>query len=134
VLSAYAWQIVISDKNRGLGVGDAREAGVKAYAGRWRIVSMESWNAGYFDMEVAAHLTIGDDLSGEFQFGLVQSRMKGRMSAKSHYRFTWSGFDENDPVSGRGWLQADGELAEGLIEFDLGEKAKLVARRERRTR
>ncbi len=106
----------------------------KAYSGRWRIVSMECWDAHYFDMEVAAHINIEDDLSGEFQFGLVQGQMKGRLSAgpAARYRFTWSGFDENDPVSGRGWLRAHGDRAEGHIEFDLGEKSKLVAQRVKR--
>ncbi len=104
----------------------------KIYPGRWRIVSMECWDADYFDMEVAAHITIEDDLSGEFQFGCVLGQMNGRLSPRTaaYYRFTWSGFDENDPVSGRGWLRADGNCAEGCIEFDLGERSKLVARRD----
>ncbi len=107
-------------------------SGVNAYIGRWRIVSMECWDAAYFDMEVAAHITIREDLLGEFQFGLVQGQMNGHVtgSGGSRYRFTWLGFDENDPVSGRGWLRADGDQAEGQIEFDLGDKSKLVARRQ----
>lgn len=40
--------------------------------GTWRITDMEVWDADYFDMEVAAHVTIHNDLTGEFQFGLVQ--------------------------------------------------------------
>jgi hypothetical protein len=95
---------------------------------------MECWDSDYFDMEVSAHITIEDDLSGEFQFGLVLGQMEGRLSAgtAARYRFKWSGFDENDPVSGRGWLRADGDHAEGCIEFDLGERSKLVARRDNR--
>jgi hypothetical protein len=41
--------------------------------GRWRITSMEMWDADYFDMEVPAYLQIRPNLQGEFQFGLVTS-------------------------------------------------------------
>lgn len=99
------------------------------FVGRWRIVSMECWDADYLDMEVAAHITIKGDLTGEFQFGLVQGQMEGCIRA-ARYRFTWSGFDENDPVSGRGWLRADGRRAEGQIEFNLGDRSKLSAHRQ----
>jgi len=54
--------------------------GVNAYIGRWRIVSMECWDAAYFDMEAAAHIIIREDLLGEFQFGLVQGQMKGHVT------------------------------------------------------
>lgn len=43
----------------------------QAVLGTWRITSMEVWNADYFDMEVAAHVTIRNDLTGEFRFSLV---------------------------------------------------------------
>ena len=44
----------------------------QTFAGTWRITEMEMWDAEYFDMEVPAHITIREDLTGEFQFGLVQ--------------------------------------------------------------
>ncbi len=111
-----------------------KRTNVKAYAGRWRIVSMECWDADYFDMEVAAYVIINEDLSGKFQFGLVQGQMNERVTAgAAYYRFTWSGFDENDAVSGRGWLRVDGDQAEGHIEFDLGDKSKFVAQRDQPT-
>ena len=93
---------------------------------------MECWDADYFDMEVAAHVTIRNDLTGEFQFGLVQGQMEGRMtvSGAARYQFTWLGFDENDSVSGRGWLRAVDDRAEGQIEFDLGDKSNFVAQRQ----
>jgi len=107
------------------GAGNAAEG----FVGRWRIASMECRDADYLDMEVAAYITLKNDLTGEFQFGLVQGQMEGRIGA-ARYRFTWSGFDENDPVSGRGWLRADGQRAEGRIEFYLGETSKLMAYRQ----
>lgn len=51
----------------------------QAFIGHWRITEMESWDADYFDMEVPAHITIGKNLTGEFQFGLVQGNIDGWM-------------------------------------------------------
>jgi hypothetical protein len=98
--------------------------------GNWRITGMEVWDADYFDMEVPAHITIRNDLTGEFQFGLVQAQIEGKtesMNAASRLVFTWSGFDENDPVSGRGWFKATGDQAEGWISIHLGDESGFTA-------
>lgn len=49
--------------------------------GNWRITGMEAWDADYFDMEVPAYLTIREDLTGEFQFGLVQAQLDGKIES-----------------------------------------------------
>ena len=58
-------------------------------------------------MEAPAHITLRDDLAGAFQFGLVQGDIDARVrfaDGVTRVEFSWSGVDENDPVSGRGWL------------------------------
>jgi hypothetical protein len=55
----------------------------KTVVGMWRITGMEVWDADYFDMEVPAHVTIRDDLTGEFQFGLVRGDIDARVSVMS---------------------------------------------------
>lgn len=93
---------------------------------------MESWDADYFDMEVPAHITIRKDLTGEFQFGLVQGQLDGRVEPNgdvTRLEFSWSGFDENDPMTGRGWLQVIGDQAEGRIFIHLGDDSGLKAER-----
>lgn len=105
----------------------------QTFVGTWRITEMEVWDAEYFDMEVPAHFTIRKDLTGEFQFGLVLGNLDGRMetlSERQRFEFSWSGFDENDPVSGRGWLQVDGDRAEGRIYIHLGDDSALKAQRQ----
>lgn len=52
----------------------------KLVVGAWRITGMEVWDADYFDMEAPAHITIRNDLTGGFQFGLVQSDIDARVS------------------------------------------------------
>ena len=51
----------------------------KAVLGAWRITGMEVWDADYFDSEVPAHITLRDDLTGAFQFGLVQGDIDARV-------------------------------------------------------
>ena len=102
------------------------------FVGNWRINEMETWDAGYFDMEVPAYLNIRKDLTGEFQFDLVQAQFDGKFEstdASSRLAFTWSGFDENDPVSGVGWIKAAGDRTEGRICFHLGDESGFTAER-----
>ena len=101
----------------------------KAVLGTWRITCMEAWDADYFDMEVPAHITIRDR-TGTFQFGLVQGELEGRVSLTggvARVAFSWSGFDENDPVSGRGWLDVTGDQAQGRIFIHLGDDSTFTA-------
>jgi len=105
----------------------------KAVIGNWRITGMEVWDADYFDMEVLAHITIRKDLTGEFQFGLVQGDLDGRVGVRNgvvRLDFSWSGFDENDPMTGRGWMQVDGDQAEGRIFIHLGDDSAFTAVRQ----
>jgi hypothetical protein len=105
----------------------------QAFVGHWRITEMEVWDADYFDMEVPAHITIRKDLTGEFQFGLVQGELDGRVETVDgapRFDFSWSGFDENDPMCGRGWLRAEGDQAESRVFIHLGDDSGLKAVRQ----
>lgn len=105
----------------------------KVVVGAWRITRMEVWDADYFDLEVPAHITIRNDLTGDFQFGLVQGGFDARVSLAddvARVEFSWSGFDENDPMSGRGWMQVTGDLAEGRFFIHLGDDSAFTAVRQ----
>ena len=96
----------------------------------WRITSMEMWDADYFDMEVLAHITIREDLLGQFQFGLVQGGLDARVSVSAgvaRVEFSWEGGDENDPASGRGWMEVNGDQAEGRIYLHQGDDSGFTA-------
>ena len=106
----------------------------KTVVGTWRITGMEVWDADYFDMEVPAHVTIRDDLTGEFQFGLVQGDIDARVvdiGGVARVEFSWSGADENDPMSGRGWMDVTGDQAQGRIFIHLGDDSEFTAVRAR---
>ena len=105
----------------------------KLVVGTWRITGMEVWDADYFDMEAPAHITIRKDLTGEFQFGLVQGDINARVGTDdgvARVEFSWSGFDENDPMSGRGWFVVTGDQAEGRIFIHLGDDSGFTAVRQ----
>jgi hypothetical protein len=103
------------------------------FVGEWRITEMEAWDADYLDMEVPAHITIRKHLAGEFQFGLVQGELDGRveiLDGAPRFDFSWEGSDENDPMSGRGWLRIEGDDAAGRIFIHGGDESGLKAVRE----
>ncbi len=102
----------------------------KVVVGDWRITSMEMWDADYFDMEVSAYITIREDLLGEFQFGLVQGGLDARVSVSAgvaRVEFSWEGGDENDPASGRGWMEVKGDQAKGRIFLHQGDDSDFTA-------
>jgi len=102
----------------------------KRVVGTWRITGMEAWDANYFDMDAPAHITVRDDLTGEFQFGLVQGDIDARIGVVdgvARVEFSWSGVDENDPASERGWMTVTGNQAQGRIFIDLGDDSAFDA-------
>lgn len=101
----------------------------KAVLGTWRITGMEVWDADYFDMEAPAHITIPSGLTGELQFGLVQGDLDARLSGVARVEFSWSGADENDPMSTRGWMVVTADQAEGRIFIHLGDDSAFTAAR-----
>jgi hypothetical protein len=108
----------------------ATKAARQAVVGRWRIVEMEAWDADDVDMEIEAHITIRADMTGEFQFGLVQGGLDARLSmtdGTTRVDFSWSGFDESDPISGRGWMHVTGDQAKGRFFIHLGDDSAFTA-------
>jgi hypothetical protein len=96
------------------------------FRGRWRIVWMDGWDQDYVDMQVPAYIAFEKNNLGDFQFGLVQSQTDYRASDK-RVEFTWSGGDENDEVSGRGFAEiAQGELF-GHFYIHLGDDSAFRA-------
>jgi hypothetical protein len=78
----------------------------KAFAGRWRIVEMDVWDNDILDEFEEAHITFKAGSNGEIAF----CALNGKLDV--HYRsrdgsacaeFSWQGFDDNEPASGRGW-------------------------------
>ena len=103
------------------------------FEGRWRIVSMTTWDEDYFNEEVQAFVEFEKNGTGHFQFGYVQGYMDWRPATRDGapaVEWSWEGNDEMDEAQGDGWaeLQPDGSL-EGAICFHDGDEANFIARR-----
>ena len=76
------------------------------------IGSAEEWDADYFHIMIWSFrpITIAKDLMGEFQFGMVQGQLNGRIEfidGLRRFEFSGSDFNESDLVTGCGWLRVD---------------------------
>ena len=63
--------------------------------GKWRITSMELWNAAFIDLLGPGYIRFDADGGGEFAFGAVQGGIDGHAGFDSIH-FTWEGNDEMD--------------------------------------
>ena len=79
--------------------------------GKWRIVELPGYEAGYVDMVGPAYILFGP-ASGEFAFGCVTGSFAGGSRHTTPSQFDWDGNDEMDEACGDGWaeLEPDGSL------------------------
>ena len=96
--------------------------------GKWRIVDMPDFEAGYLDMVEPACILFDGNGGGEFAFGCVSGAIY-RAGDADAVEFTWDGNDEMEPASGDGSaeLRPDGSLT-GEIRFNGGNEASFTAR------
>ena len=77
-----------------------------AFKGRWRIAEMDVWDNDVLDEFEEAHITFkGAD--GEIAFAALNGSLDVRYGARDGSacaEFSWEGFDDNEPTSGRGWV------------------------------
>ena len=105
----------------------------KKYIGKWWIKEMELWDKEYIDLVAQGHFMIKSNGTGSFQFGAVEAGVDCKVElAKGVERleFSFEGADEGDPVSGRGWAQAEGTNMTGRIYFHLGDDSAFTAERK----
>jgi len=96
-----------------------------SFVGRWRIVAMDLWGPEDVDLVRPGFVEFGKNQTGRFGFLAVEGGIDWREGARGGQpgvEFSWEGYDEGDPASGRGWavLDDDGSLG-GHIFFHLGD-------------
>jgi hypothetical protein len=104
-----------------------------AVVGRWRIVEMDLWAQEDVDLVAPGFVEFEQDHIGGLAFIAVEGRIDWRAAPRDGHpgvEFSWMGFDEGDPASGRGWavVEADGSLR-GHIFFHLGDDSGFRAER-----
>jgi hypothetical protein len=97
--------------------------------GKWRITSMELWDAAFIHLLGPGYIRFDTDDGGELAFGAVQGEIDGHPSSESIH-FTWESSAEMDHACGDGdaQLQADGTLT-GEIRFHRGDESAFTAHR-----
>jgi hypothetical protein len=106
----------------------------RAFAGRWRITEMDEWDE--IDQLGSAHIAFSGSDGGKLEFSPskpiadLDVRYGSRDGAVCA-EFSWEGFDDGTPASGRGWaaLGTAGRLV-GHIFVHNGDKSGFVAERE----
>jgi hypothetical protein len=107
------------------------------YRGTWLISEMESWDADFINLVGQGYLTIGWNSSGFMQFGAVELDLDWRAEDTGgiqRLEFSMQGFDEGNPVSGRGWATVCGLEMTGRIYLHKGEESGFTAIREKKRR
>ncbi len=93
---------------------------------------MEQWDQDYVDMEEPGHISFERKGAGGFHFGCADAQLDWRYdSGIDRADFTFEGYDEGDPVNGRGWAKVDGKQMTGQIVFHLGDESGFKAKKTR---
>ncbi len=102
--------------------------------GRWRIVETGVWDQEALDLVVPAHITFDRQGLGEMQLIAIGASIDYRLEDRSGVpivEFSWSGFDEMDPTSGRAWASVEGDTMRGKLFIHQGDESSFIAKRER---
>ena len=103
------------------------------FAGRWRIVSMSTWDQEFIDEEEEGYFEFDLKGNGEFHFGYVHGQMDCRLTTRDGVpavEWTWDGNDEMDAAQGRGWGIVKGDELHGMIFFHQGDDSEFVAKKK----
>jgi len=99
------------------------------FQGRWRIAETDLWDDESLDLVEPAGITI-DGEGGDLQLAAMDATLDIRYDARNGApiaEFTFAGFDEDEQVTGRGWLQPGtaGRLV-GHLYFHRGDDSGFV--------
>lgn len=99
--------------------------------GRWRIIKSEEWAPDMMDMDQPAKVEINKDGFGFLNFCAVEADIDYRISdnEKDKIEFSFSGQDDGDPISGRGWAKLEGEKLIFEIYFHRGMESWFEAKK-----
>ena len=109
----------------------------KSLRGSWRIIDTELWDQNDLDEVTEARLSLGNENLGELAFLCVSAGIDYRTVERDGLpavEFSFDGFDELDPISGRGWAVLHGDELRGRLFFHRGDDSAFVAKRKRARR
>jgi len=113
---------------------DRAQKATAALEGTWRLVDTEAWDVDALDLMESAYLTFGPRGLGELRLIAIGAEIDYRASERDgmpFVEFSWAGYDDSDPASGRGWARLDaGGVLQGRLFIHQGDESGFTARRQ----
>lgn len=104
------------------------------YVGTWQITHMSTWDMDFVDLDSPGHITIKKNRGGQFCFGAVQAEIDCRVEKlgdKEQLGFSFTGWDEDNEMSGRGTASVDGKKMSGWFGFHQGDDSTFEAEKKK---
>ena len=102
------------------------------FLGKWHITEMEHCSNETLNKTEQAFIEFDSNSRGQFLFCTVEAIMDYRIYHRNdnlRLEFSFEGIEDNRQVSGRGWLQVNGDKMLGHIYFYKGKDTQFVAQR-----
>jgi len=106
------------------------------FLGSWRIIETEMWDLEDLDVVEEARITFNRDAVGELRLLAIGASIDyriGQRDGAACVEFSWAGYDESEPASGRGWARIDSGVMNGTLFIHQGDESTFVAHRESTT-
>ena len=106
---------------------------MQAFVGRWRITRTDLWGDEDLDLIGRPEIAFDRRGGGSIRVGALEAELDHRVDKNAgvlRLEFTWSGYDEMDPVSGRGWVEIEGASMRGKVFIHMGEEIEFNAVRQ----
>lgn len=104
------------------------------FTGVWDVVASPDFDDDYLRMEVEPYIDLeqeGNRISGEYQVGLQQGTIDGRLRDDTHVFFSFEGNDEMDEVNGAGTITLNGDRLEFTLMYHQGDDYTFECERHR---
>jgi hypothetical protein len=95
-----------------------------SFTGMWDVIASPDFDDDYLRMDVDPYISLeqeGKRVTGEYQVGLQQGDVDGRLKDDTHVLFTFEGNDEMDEVNGAGTITLNGDRLEFTLMYHQGD-------------
>lgn len=105
---------------------------MRSFVGRWTVTGTDLWTDEDLALLGRPEIVFDRQGGGSIQVGALQAGLDYRLDDSEHLSrvdFSWSGFDDMDPVSGRGWAETEGAMR-GKLFIHMGDETEFRAVRD----
>jgi hypothetical protein len=98
--------------------------------GTWSITETDLWGHEDLDLVGSPEIVFAPDSLGSIRVGALEGQLDyrgGPQGDRDRVDFSWSGFDDMDEVSGRGWAELDSGSLRGKLFIHMGDEVAFAA-------